>query len=125
MTDTQREFSMLDAPCHYGAEQASAWASGAEHGYQAALAQSWQWISVKDRLPINDYEVVFVLLSDLSCGVTFSREGAKSWLDDETVDICIFRIGEKWHCAQGDYCVEKIKFWMPIPQPPITNRKDE
>jgi hypothetical protein len=40
MTDTQREFSMIDAPCHYSAEQASAWAHGAEHGYQAALAHS-------------------------------------------------------------------------------------
>lgn len=31
---------MIDAPCHYSAEQACAWASGADYGYQAATAKA-------------------------------------------------------------------------------------
>lgn len=74
------------------------------------------WISVNDRLPDNDYEVVFVLLNDLSCGTTFSYEDAKTSLDDKTVDICFIRDGNKWGCSQGTYDLEKIKYWMSIPR---------
>lgn len=85
-------------------------------GGSALNAGLGQWISVNDRLPINDYEVVFVLLNDLRLGITFSYDDAKSAADDKNVDICICRDFEKWLCAQGTYDLDKIKSWMSIPK---------
>ena len=85
-------------------------------GGSAFNAGLGQWISVNDKLPTNDYEVVFVLLNDLRLGVTFSYDDAKRAADDKTVDICFSRNLGKWHCTQGTYDLDKIRSWMSIPK---------
>ena len=58
-----------------------------------------QWISVKDRLPENDVEV---MLYDTDCGVVLG------WYDDEIEDFATEFISP----------LDAVTHWMPLPEPP-------
>lgn len=58
-----------------------------------------QWISVKDRLPENDVEV---MLYDTDCGIVLG------WYDDEIEDFT----------AEFISPLDAVTHWQPLPEPP-------
>ena len=61
-----------------------------------------RWISVKERLPENDTEV---MLYDTDCGIVFG------WYDDEREDFV----------AEFISPLDAVTHWQPLPEPP-TNK---
>lgn len=123
MNDTQREFERLHHLAHPNFNNYEKLPSGKyankfvqddwiyfQWVWQAALAHS-QWISVEDMLPNVDTPV----LMRVSCSDYFNIEEGQ-WRNGYWVNCWAHRR------SNSDY---PVTHWMPLPQPPITNRKDE
>lgn len=116
MTDTQRKFERLHHLAHPNFNNYEKLPSGKyankfvqddwiyfQWVWQAALAHS-QWISVSDRLPEKGADIL------VWCGWVISAmyDGKSTFYTDD-----------------GTNPIYQVTHWMPLPQPPITNRKDE
>ena len=114
MTDTQREFERLinawnDLPDEIRMDRrlndlADVIMKYPAPNKQAALAHSQQWISVSDRLPEKGADIL------VWCGWVIS-----AMYDGKST----------FYTEDGTNPIYQVTHWMPLPQPPITNRKDE
>lgn len=117
-TPMREQVSLLDAPSHYSAAGAKAWADG----YNAAIrARGWQPIETapKDGTEILGFrEDCGVLIIRWTCCSEFCTDDELEDLDEEDAEK------EDWFCAdfirgsrlEGS---EVPTHWMPRPAPPV------
>lgn len=71
------------------------------------LIEARKWISVKDRLPEEEFECL-VVCGDKWVEIGYYHEGGQKWAIDGAF------------CADG-----YVTHWMPLPTPPEVNRNDD
>jgi len=69
------------------------------------LDQAPQWISVKDRLPENHLDVLFLQKDNCSCFVGWRAE-KNQWVDHSEMGM------------HDDVIKISCSHWMPLPKPP-------
>jgi len=117
MTDTQREFekwyadSFADTTNPYHKR-------GFENCWQAALAHSQQWISVDTAQPENMQEV---LIYAVGVSKEYPHVIVVAQYHKEANEFNQYDLEVDYYCQP----TVDVTHWMPLPQPPITNRKDE
>ena len=80
-----------------------------EHAKTLDYVPRQQWISVKDDLPACGVSSVLVCYED---GIVV--------MADWSHDI----LGNWWFYTDGEYDIDEITHWMPLPEPPKEGRKD-
>jgi hypothetical protein len=81
------------------------------------LRELRDWISIKDRCPPYDEEVIV-------CTDTyevFSSNLVQSYPDYSTISVITPYLKNGWCLSEeeGSYLAyEKVKYWMPLPEPP-------
>lgn len=75
------------------------------------------WISVKDRLPENHVNVLFLYSDDKG------TEYITGWYDEENEEwvslmVSFFRNIREKSCEDCHFNKKNVHFWMPLPHPP-------
>lgn len=84
-----------------------------EKGYDDGKADALKWISVKDRLPENDYgkhwkerpHYLVCLANGLMMVATFGFKEHEWWIDSHS-------------CVLSKEHYREVTHWMPLPEPP-------
>ena len=79
--------------------------------YNAGCFKRSEWISVKERLPEDDYFVP-VIVSGKYRNIVF----------ENGVEIASYVPGEGWIVEAYPNADLEVSFWMPIPDVPVMNR---
>ena len=73
-----------------------------------------EWISVKDRLPEGDKNV---LICDVNCPNNYEYP----YIIDESYEIAFYSERSKHFCLCAkdvDWVTDNVTHWMPLPEPP-------
>lgn len=69
-----------------------------EKGYRDGLTAS-KWISVKERLPEVDEDVL-------------------AYLGEGKIEVCRLTLDRFWEASDVLYDLDDVTYWMPLPEPP-------
>lgn len=74
-----------------------------------------EWISVKDRLPENDDEVLIYVSTDIV--QAYLKDGLWKGSINVTDNMKDGYVNDRIICKQGDH-FDFVTHWMPLPEPP-------